>query len=391
MQASFLLAAAVALAGGYWDDAWHTERGRDSFFIAPHLAIYAGIASAGSALAGIAFQRARRDGWHQALADRSLRLAAVALAATMVSAPIDNVWHVAFGRDAVLWSPPHMLGIVGAMGLAFAMLLQSRDGTRAGTAMTACAASLVVAAGMFTVAEYETDVPQFAPVWYPVAFAFAASITLGLVRTAWPAKSAATVAAGGHAMFFLLVSLAVTAVGFRSPALPLLMVIGPAVDLAARRGWNTMRTATAISILTMAFVVPVRQRFNHLGRDVPGAAMALPLSWLASMAGLALAAWRKPRMPAVGRLVSVAVVIFAAITGSASAHDPGQGTPAGTVRWRAELRGHVIAVDVDTRALCHGVPGRLVARRGGQTRSTSLMAGGCSRHATLRLGTCQAG
>ena len=54
--------AAAALAGGYWDDAWHTERGRDEFFIAPHIAIYAGIAVAGARSSLWALLVARRAG-----------------------------------------------------------------------------------------------------------------------------------------------------------------------------------------------------------------------------------------------------------------------------------------------------------------------------------------
>ena len=36
----------MALFGVYWDDAWHTDRGRDSTLSAPHLALYAGVAAA---------------------------------------------------------------------------------------------------------------------------------------------------------------------------------------------------------------------------------------------------------------------------------------------------------------------------------------------------------
>lgn len=36
----------VALFGVYWDDAWHTDRGRDDLLSAPHLALYAGVAIA---------------------------------------------------------------------------------------------------------------------------------------------------------------------------------------------------------------------------------------------------------------------------------------------------------------------------------------------------------
>jgi hypothetical protein len=33
----------AAIFGLYWDDAWHTDVGRDTFFSRPHLLLYAGV------------------------------------------------------------------------------------------------------------------------------------------------------------------------------------------------------------------------------------------------------------------------------------------------------------------------------------------------------------
>ena len=118
------LGATSALAGGYWDDAWHTERGRDDFFIAPHIAIYAGIATAGAALSLWALLATRHGGLAAVWRHRPLTLALLSVGVTLASGPIDNVWHVAFGRDAVIWSPPHMLGIAGTFGLGAAILAE---------------------------------------------------------------------------------------------------------------------------------------------------------------------------------------------------------------------------------------------------------------------------
>src|SRR3989454_2057897 len=43
-------------------------------------------------------------GWH--LAGWSIML-------TVIAAPIDDLWHRLFGLDVTLWSPPHLLGLVG--------------------------------------------------------------------------------------------------------------------------------------------------------------------------------------------------------------------------------------------------------------------------------------
>src|SRR5204863_4653770 len=41
-------------------------------------------------------------------------LAACGIALTVLAAPIDDLWHRLFGIDVTLWSPPHMLGLLGA-------------------------------------------------------------------------------------------------------------------------------------------------------------------------------------------------------------------------------------------------------------------------------------
>jgi hypothetical protein len=94
-----LVGATLALAGGFWDDVWHTERGRDSFFTAPHLAIYGGVSLAGAALALWAFGVARRRGLPAAIRYRPLALALSSVAVILAPAPVDNLWHVPFSRD----------------------------------------------------------------------------------------------------------------------------------------------------------------------------------------------------------------------------------------------------------------------------------------------------
>lgn len=100
-------AAAAGVGSAYWDDSWHTTLGRDSTFIPPHLLLYASILTVGVVIAGW--------GWRRLAATRSVAavfrtpgfaLAVAAAVATAAAAPADAFWHTAFGRDAVLWSPP---------------------------------------------------------------------------------------------------------------------------------------------------------------------------------------------------------------------------------------------------------------------------------------------
>src|SRR5207247_8110904 len=43
-----------------------------------------------------------------------LHLAGGGIALTVLAAPIDDLWHRLFGIDVTLWSPPHLLGLLGA-------------------------------------------------------------------------------------------------------------------------------------------------------------------------------------------------------------------------------------------------------------------------------------
>src|SRR5436190_20839657 len=88
----FLVGSVAGLGGTYWDDATHTEKGRDSFLIPPHIAIYSGVMLAGAALGIWALLFARRNGLGAVWGNRSLVLAIVGVGATLLAGPIDNSW-----------------------------------------------------------------------------------------------------------------------------------------------------------------------------------------------------------------------------------------------------------------------------------------------------------
>src|SRR5947208_9059677 len=126
------LAVMSAYIGGYWDISWHRSIGRDSFWTAPHLAIYAcgilaGISS-GYLIAVATFGRAA------ALRDVSIRvlgfsgpagafLSAWGGFAMLVSAPFDDWWHNAYGLDVRIISPPHMVLAAGFFGIELGTVL----------------------------------------------------------------------------------------------------------------------------------------------------------------------------------------------------------------------------------------------------------------------------
>ena len=371
----------AALFGGYWDDAWHTERGRDSFFILPHVFIYAGVAGIGGALSLWVAAVARREGVAQALSRPTVRLAAISVAVTLASGPIDDIWHRAFGRDAVFWSPPHMLGIVGTMVLGAALLAEI---AQRGIAWSVAGSGLVLAAANFIVAEYDTDVPQFDEAWYLPALALAASIAFGLVRMLVPRRWAATEAACAHLAFVGLTAAFLWTQGFPAPALPLLIVPAVALDLTEARGWSApLRSAAFVVALFVAYV-PVR---NWLGDgveiDAADIAIGLPLAFAVSLPFIALSTGAEVAQRRLRASVAVGVVVLllsGVLVTSAVAHDPGQGKDAGAARLTVmsdDLSLTAVGA-LERRSCSEFLDGDLVARRAGEERRAPLALAGCS-------------
>jgi len=120
------LAVTSAYIAGYWDISWHRSIGRDTFWSAPHMAIYAcgvlaGIASAYLILTATFGRAGSFD-------DVSVRIwglrgpigafiSAWGGIAMLVSAPFDDWWHNAYGLDVRIISPPHMVLAAGFFGI----------------------------------------------------------------------------------------------------------------------------------------------------------------------------------------------------------------------------------------------------------------------------------
>ena len=369
-----------ALFGGYWDDGWHTERGRDSFFVAPHIFIYAGVASIGAALSLWVGDAARREGVRSALSRPTVRLAVASVAVTLASGPIDDIWHRAFGRDAVFWSPPHMLGIVGTMVLGAALLAETAR-RRAGWATAA--GGLVLAAGNFIVAEYDTDVPQFDVLWYLPALALGSSVALGLVRMLTARRWAATEAALAHLAFIGLTDVFLLTQGFPPPALPLLVAPALALDAATARGWGAPARTAAFAGALFAAYVPVR---NWLGSGIEVGAVdvlaGLPLAFAGALPFIALSGGARRLPPPGARAVAAAVLLLALLVpvGTALAHDPGQGEDAGTARLEVTADDFGVAARgrLNRRSCASLRTGQLVARRAGVEQRSPLDVRGCA-------------
>ena len=130
---TLLLSKLIAGWGVQWDIQWHVLIGRDSFWIPPHVMTYAGVTLAVLVSFGVlaweTFSGGTRDGLRILgfRATRGFHLAAWGIALTVLAAPIDDLWHRLFGLDVTLWSPPHLLGIVGAVINSLACLVIARE------------------------------------------------------------------------------------------------------------------------------------------------------------------------------------------------------------------------------------------------------------------------
>ena len=381
--------AVLALAGTYWDEAWHTHMGRDSFFSPPHVLLYAGVVVALAAVAWWTWTTVRSGGWRALLADKAPLLATVGAATTLVAGPIDEAWHTSFGRDAVLWSPPHMLGVIGLVALAVGVLAGAARRRDART-WTMLIGAGVLGAALVPVMEYEADAPQFASVWYLPVVVAGGVLAFDLVERATRGVWMVT----GVAAVYTVLRLGV--LGFLS----LLSLSGPFVPPILVPAFVFDRTRTlappwrALAV-TVGFVVSYAPAMNLLYRGVRLDAADILLGGLlaAGVAWLILATTSEPSVPRPPRRHATAVVSLVALAvllvpAPAFAHDPGQGELVAPTRLEAALeaeKAHVEATIEHPR--CDAIePVRTVARRAGRSLVGELgTTGACHLEGSVQL------
>src|SRR3989449_5884844 len=190
-----IVSGAAGMVGVYLDTAWPRPVGRDSFFILPHVFIYCGgLGVLGAALTSVARATLGRaeDFGGPILQLRRLRLplgfavTALGIFVIMAAAPVDAWWHATFGKDVLIWSPPHLqlhLGAgVAAIGLLFAVAARRGRGALASAwlwrgAMLAVLVDLVHR-GHFILAHYTMLPHARTPDLYPFLVALLVPVVL---------------------------------------------------------------------------------------------------------------------------------------------------------------------------------------------------------------------
>ena len=371
--------SAAALFATYWDDAWHTDRGRDEFAIPPHLLLYGGVLVGLLVVTLWAFRAWGAVGGGAAgvralVGDGGLRLGTIGAVTTLLSAPIDEAWHRAFGRDAVVWSPPHLAAVAGTLALSVGLLAGLRSSRGPGASL----ARLVAAAGVIgtlqvPALEYDSDVPQFSVLWYLPVAALGICIAALILEDLLPRASDLVWAAAIYTVLRVVVVGALAAMGFSLTVVPPVVVVF--VIAAATRPWRRWRRVLVVGAATPLLWWPV----VHLQGEaaaVPSDDLFVVVLMTVAVSALVAIADRLRMPPRLLRLTAVPIVAAALLAVPAEpavAHDPGQG-PEVREAWltvtRVEAEAQV-AMRID--GPCDGlVPRRTVARRAGVTRQGPL-------------------
>jgi len=115
----------------YWDAWWHEAVGRESFWIPPHLGIYAGLITS---LAGFLLLREL----HLSRIPRGLWVYVTGVGTVVASGYADELWHQRFGVEKIgtleaIWSPTHVAALVGgsiaALGIISYLLQAIKTGS----------------------------------------------------------------------------------------------------------------------------------------------------------------------------------------------------------------------------------------------------------------------
>ncbi|MBV9663593.1 MAG: hypothetical protein JOZ37_06475, partial [Actinobacteria bacterium] len=255
MVATALYGLLVAGVGFYNDVAWHVALGRDKrLFTAPHTMIVAGLAFiAFAAVLGVFFATLTDARVGRRVGPFVVPWSAIPLGVLGFTAlggfPLDDLWHAHYGVDVTMWSPTHLLMILGAsLSPIAAWLALGEAGVKPtdgiGPRIFHTLTAVLMLAGLTSVlGEFEFGVPQFQQLYHPLLICLAAGVALVLSRLVLGPGNALLI--GGIAALTRILNTPSHVVQTRSAALYLAPAL--AVELAALIFGVTRRARFAIA------------------------------------------------------------------------------------------------------------------------------------------------
>lgn len=372
----------LSLFATYWDDAWHTDVGRDSAWAPPHVLLYGAVAAAGLVVAWWGAANLASSRSMAPLRWPPLLLAGAGGTAVLAAAPADAAWHAAYGRDAVLWSPPHMLTIFGSVAMLTGVLAGLAPARR--RALDAALSGLLLGTLAVAVMEYDTDVPQFSEVLYLPVLLAAGLLAVAVARALAPHHLAITLMTAAYVAFRLAVIPGLAGLGRSTPALPIAVCGLAAADLPWLRG-AARYAAAAAAVSALAWAAAG----TGLAPESPAAVAVTAVPVIAACVLLvAVSRPRNRRLAVVTAVVLAAAVVLLVPARPALAHDPGEGAPVGTVRLALTTSGRgIVRLTVVSQSGCGQIrPRDIAARRAGRTVRARLAASGhCRFSGAIRL------
>ena len=247
-----LVGVALFLFGGTWDISWHIVAGRESFWSPPHFALYLGIVIIfGAGVHGLA------KAWRRRVAPTpGAFISATGAGVSLVSAPLDELWHRVYGLDVTVWSAPHLLLIGGVVLASFGAVVTGAHAHRhrslpapwlafdapwnGATAILIIGGGLMMGAAGATLAEFDFDVARFAVAWHPPILAGIASFGIALVGRASRRSGGAILAAAAYTLVRIAIDWVQRGLSMPRPDIPLVVVAAlafEAVIAIARARW----------------------------------------------------------------------------------------------------------------------------------------------------------
>jgi hypothetical protein len=297
---------------------------------------------------------------------------------TLAALPIDAAWHAAFGRDAVLWSPPHMLAVFGSLALLVGLLGAARPDVPPWI-LTGLGA-LLLGTAVLPVLEFETDVPQFHETLHLPVLLAATLFAAMVLRQVIPGPLPVARAVGIYVLLRVAITLGLVGLGRSTPDLPLAILGLAAVDLP----WGAAAARYASGAAGVALILLAASAAGLASVDTGAVALVAVPGLVVVLAVLATQVRRSSRVEGPALLVVVAVAV-ALSPAAADAHDPGQRRPIAPVALTGTSDGHgTITITADSVNDCAALPPRrLLARRAGQTITGTLTATGHCRYTGL--------